>query len=197
MPDRYRVLVLVAGYGGFRWSELVGLRRSSIDGARVLVAEQLQQVNGAWLRDTPKSASSRRVVTLPASVAAELAGHLEEFSQVGPDGLVFVNRLGNPVGPSFRGNVWYPACARAGLATRTHRPGRRPLFVDGPDFHDLRHTAVALSISAGAHPKTIQSMLGHSSIAVTMNTYGHLLEGVESSLADDLDRMRPRPDAAG
>lgn len=42
-------------------------------------------------------------------------------------------------------------------------------------FHDLRHTFAALLIAEGAHAKAIQEAMGHSSIMVTMNTYGHLM----------------------
>lgn len=189
MPDRYRSLVLVAAFGGLRWGEAVGLRRCDVDGARLAVAGQLHLVNGRWVREQPKTAAGRRMVVLPESVGAELAAHMERFTGEHPDALVFTNQHGNPVGKSFRFNVWLPALARAGLVTMTRRSGRVPSYGKGPTFHDLRHTAAALAIQAGAHPKAIQSRLGHASIGVTMNTYGHLIDdGTE--LAADLDRLR-------
>jgi integrase len=57
-------------------------------------------------------------------------------------------------------------------------------------FHDLRHTAVALAITQGAHPKAIQARLGHSSITTTLNTYGHLFASLDVELADRLDDVR-------
>jgi integrase len=50
-------------------------------------------------------------------------------------------------------------------------------------FHDLRHTSVALAIAAGAHPKAIQARMGHSSISVTLDRYGHLLPDLDESIA--------------
>jgi integrase len=57
-------------------------------------------------------------------------------------------------------------------------------------FHDLRHTCAALLIAQGAHPKAIQAHLGHSSIQVTMDRYGHLFPDALEQLADRLDAAR-------
>ena len=77
----------------------------------------------------------------------------------------------------------------AGLGT-VEIVNKVPAYRGAPRFHDLRHTAASLAIAAGAHAKTIQQRLGHSSIGVTMDRYGHLMAGVDEQLADDLDRMR-------
>ena len=54
-------------------------------------------------------------------------------------------------------------------------------------FHDLRHTAAALMIAQKAHPKLIQSRLGHSSYQVSFDTYGHLFPALDEELARGLD----------
>ena len=91
---------------------------------------------------------------------------------------MFPNQGGRPLnGPSFRGNIWVRAVDRAGIA-----PGLRP--------HDLRHTAVALAIAAGAHPKVIQARMGHASIGVTLDRYGHLFPEHDAEIAVSLDRLR-------
>jgi integrase len=54
-------------------------------------------------------------------------------------------------------------------------------------FHDLRHTHAALLIAAGEHPKVIQARLGHASIGTTLDTYGHLFEGLDEAAAEKLD----------
>ncbi len=56
-------------------------------------------------------------------------------------------------------------------------------------FHDLRHSCAALLIAEGAHPKAIMDWLGHSSIQVTLGTYGHLFPNLEASLVDALDEV--------
>jgi len=50
-------------------------------------------------------------------------------------------------------------------------------------FHDLRHSSVALAIAEGAHPKAIQTRMGHSSIRVTLDRYGHLFPELDEGLA--------------
>lgn len=180
ISDRYRSWVLIAAYGGLRWSEAVGLRRRDIDEGRITVTEQLiRRAGGAWERTEPKTRAGRRVITLPETVVGEVDEHLGRWAQPGPDGLVFPNRGGRPLnGPSFRGNVFAPACVRAGVT---------PV----PRIHDLRHTAAALMVQAGAHPKAMQVRMGHSSIMVTLDRYGHLFPEMDAELAVRLDDLRP------
>jgi integrase len=71
--------------------------------------------------------------------------------------------------------VWLPAVRVAELAPL------RP--------HDLRHTAVALWIAAGANPKEVTVRAGHTSVAFTLDRYGHLFEGYDAELRDRLDAM--------
>ena len=56
-------------------------------------------------------------------------------------------------------------------------------------MHDLRHTSVSLLIEIGAHPKVIQERLGHSSITVTMDVYGHLFPSLAEALTERLDEV--------
>ena len=58
---------------------------------------------------------------------------------------------------------------------------------EGVRFHDLRHTHVSILIGLGAHPKAIMERLGHSSITVTLNTYGHLFPELDESLTEGLE----------
>jgi integrase len=59
----------------------------------------------------------------------------------------------------------------------------------GLRFHDLRHTAVALAIGQGAHPKAIQGRMGHSSIVTTLDRYGHLVPALDEQIAEGLDTV--------
>src|SRR5207248_8956630 len=72
-------------------------------------------------------------------------------------------------------------------------------FPEGLRFHDLRHTCAALLVAQGAHPRAIMERLGHSSISVTLNTYGHLFPSVDEALTDRLDSVfnASRPSATG
>lgn len=179
MRDRYRAWVLVAAWGGLRWSETVGLRREMVDGSRLRISEQqIRRKSGEWDTRATKTAAGVRTVVLPSSVAVELGAHMEQFAGAGPRGLVFPNREGSPLShSSFTGNVFKPALMRAGIDRATR-------------IHDLRHTAVALAVATGAHPKVIQVRMGHASISVTLDRYGHLFPESDGGLADDLDALR-------
>lgn len=88
--------------------------------------------------------------------------------------LVFLAARGGPLRHSaFWRSVWLPALKTAGL--------------EGVRIHDLRHTCVALLVEQGAHPKAIQAHLGHSSITVTLDRYGHLFPDNLERLADRLE----------
>ena len=56
-------------------------------------------------------------------------------------------------------------------------------------FHDLRHTAASLLLSAGVHPKVVQERLGHSTISITLDTYSHVLGTLQRDAADRLDEV--------
>lgn len=171
--ERWRTLVLVAGYGGLRWGELAGLRARRVDltGRRVQVVEQLD-LTGRRVSE-PKTAAGRRWVTLPASVVDELADHIDGK---GGDDLVWTAPAGGPLVHRNFMRRWHPACIKLSLG--------------GCTPHDLRHTAVALAIAEGAHPKAIQERMGHSSITVTLDRYGHLFEGMDATIAGKLDDTR-------
>lgn len=175
MP-RWRPLLFTSAYAGLRWSESVGLRAKNVDLLRrkITVAEQLVQLDdGSFVRQEPKTRAGVRTVSIPPFLAEMLQEQLDRWAQPGPDGLVFPNSAGNPlVQASFQSNVFKPATRRAGVA---------PLR-----WHDLRHTAVALAIGQGAHPKAIQQRMGHSSVTMTLDRYGHLFPEIDEAIADGL-----------
>jgi integrase len=174
--SRYRALVLVGAYGGLRIGELAGLRRGRVDLLRgtIDVAEIVVEVRGQLYTGPPKTRAGRRTVGLPRAVVEELAAHM---GPVGPaDAHVFTAERGGVLRTSnFRTKVWLPAVRAAGLEPL------RP--------HDLRHTAVALWIAAGANPKEVAVRAGHTSVAFTLDRYGHLFEGHDAELRDRLDAM--------
>jgi integrase len=94
-----------------------------------------------------------------------------------PNALVFTSPRGLPVRHDlFYARHFKPAVRRA-LPANKH----------GLRFHDLRHTCASLSIAAGVDPKLISARLGHSSITITLDRYGHLFPSVEEALAEKLD----------
>lgn len=175
-PD-WEDLVLTAAFTGLRWGELVGLKvgRLDLDRRSISVVEQVVEVSGQFEWGPPKTAAGRRVVALPAALVDMLAVRLKR-PEVICSSLVFPTPLGEPIRRSnFARRVWAPAVHALGL--------------DGLRFHDLRHTAVAMAISQGAHPKTLQQRMGHSSITVTLDRYGHLYEGLDARVAEGLNDL--------
>jgi integrase len=175
VDGHWEALVLSAAYAGLRWGELAGLRHQQLDLERrtIAVVEQLNETAGRLEWGPPKTAAGRRSVSIPSALAEVLAAHLER-PLVSRSGLVFPSPLAEPLRRSnFTRRVWAPATRSVGLT--------------GLRFHDMRHTAVALAIDQGAHPKAIQERMGHSSITVTLDRYGHLYEGLDNAIADGLD----------
>ena len=184
----YRSVVLTAAYTGTRFGELAALRVDRLDllRRRLTVAHTLSDVRGRWSLKPPKTAASRRQVALPQFLCDVLSEHLASVP-AGDDGFVFQAPRGGPLRRSnFRRRVWLPAVRRS-----VGEPMR---------FHDLRHTHVAMLIAQGEHPKTIQARLGHASIATTLDTYGHLFEGLDEAAANRLNvaaAPSARPEAPG
>lgn len=175
---RFRAFILLATYGGLRMGELAGLRRKRIDVLKstVTVAEQLVESNGQRFFGPPKTNKSKRTVPLPRSIMTEIENHLSTYVEPDGEALVFTGERGGLLRrKGFSDSYWQPAIEEAGL--------------DGLRVHDLRHTFVALWIAMGADPKTISVRAGHSSVAFTLDRYGHLYEANEHDIAERLDIM--------
>ena len=165
IDPRYRALVYLGAYGGLRLGELLALRRDRVNPLtrKVDVATTLGEVRGKLVENPPKTRAGRRTVSIPPSVAAELERHLAAFPG-GEGDYLFTAHCGGPVrAAGWRQRVWGPAVRRAGFE------GLRP--------HDLRHTAVALWIEAGASPNEVAARAGHASVVTVLDRYGHLLPG--------------------
>jgi integrase len=183
----YRVLVLTAAYTGLRASELGGCgsgtwtsgAASSTSASRSSsLRARTRRPAGVTFGDL-KSRKSRRTVALPRFLRALLAEHAA--GRTG-DELVFVTTTGAPI----RHNLFYRRCFRPAVTAAL------PAAKHGLRFHDLRHTYAAMLVSTGAHPKVVSEHLGHGSIAITMDRYGHLYEGVHAATADALDALWTR-----
>lgn len=174
----YPTLVYTTAYVGLRWGELAGLRLSKVDPLRrtIRVDEQLIEVKGELSYGPPKSAAGRRTVTMPRFLC-EMVGAAMGSKTAKKSGLVFPSPNGEPMRRgNFRRRVWLDAVKAAKVG-------------EGFRFHDLRHTAVALAIAQGAHPKAIQERLGHASVSLTLDRYGHLFPSLEEKIADGLDDL--------
>jgi integrase len=98
--------------------------------------------------------------------------------------LLFTDRRGQPLRrTNWRRRVWGPAVVAAGLEP-------------APTPHDLRHTAAAVAIAQGAHPKAIQARLGHGSIRTTLDLYGGLFPSLDVELVERLEVVRTQARAS-
>ena len=168
------LLVRFAAFTGLRLGENLALRIRDLDlvGERVTVRQSAAEVRGVMHIGETKT-GERRSVPIAASLLEPLAKQIEGRDR---DEFVWPNRDGGPLrGSTLRSRHYKPAAARAGLK--------------GLRFHDLRHTCVALLVRLGAHPKAIQEWVGHSSITMTLDQYGHLFPSIEVALAARLDEL--------
>lgn len=174
IDSRYSAMVLAAAYTGLRFSELRALRVDRFDALRrtIRVSASLVESRGQFYFEKPKSEASRRTVRVPAFLVDALAAHLAKYSD--DSGLIFSAPTGGPIRRSnFRRRIWLPA-----VETSVGQPCT---------FHDLRHSHAAILIAQGEHPKVIQERLGHASIKTTLDTYGHLFEGLDEAATDRLE----------
>jgi integrase len=181
-----RALYTLAVTTRMRAGELYGLRWEDVDlharRLRVRRALQRQRGNGLVLI-TPKTARSRRTIILSRRAIAALREHrthqLEQRLVTGPLWedleLVFVNATGGSLNPSTQTHSFQETLARVGL------PRVR--------FHDLRHTAATLLLAQGTHAKVVSEMLGHATIALTLDTYSHLVPVLHEQAAATMDSL--------
>lgn len=180
IEPRFKALILVAGFGGLRISELVGLRLGNVDWPRgtIRVVEATTMVNGHRIDGTTKTAAGRRSVRMPSQVMEALKVHVDTYPRT-RDGRVFSSARGLVIrAPHFNAGPFARACEKAGL------PHMR--------FHDLRHSAVSFWIASGASPKLVQVKAGHSSISVTFDTYGHLFEDADDKATASMEDLLAR-----
>lgn len=197
-PHRQAALYHVAIRCGLRKGELNGLRWRDIDLQRrqIRISGQIQDGE----RTEGKSKHAHRTIPISATLVEVLRCHLqnqEEERSISPPGwnrggYVFCTEYGTPFNPA---NIWRQFDAfqrRAGLTEpcticdgdRKQRDSTEPCgvcegygVVSSFRFHDMRHTYAALSLAAGVDIFTVSRRMGHSSITVTSDRYGHLYQG--------------------
>lgn len=174
IDQRWRTLVIFAAYAGLRAGEISALRVGRLDLMRgkVHVVESAAEVHGRLVIG-PTKTYENRTVSLPPFLRDMLAEHLSSRAD-DPDSFVFQS----PEGGQIRHSSW---------SRRFFAPATREAGLDGFRFHDLRHTCAALLISLGAHPRAIMERLGHSSITVCLDRYGHLFPSLDEALTEGLN----------
>ena len=183
--ERLQALYVLAVHTGLRQGELLALKWDDLDleeGA-LRVRRTLTHAGGKYSMSEPKTKKSRRTVRLTSGAVAALRGHLErqmgEMDRLGslykPGGLVFANETGGIINPSnLRNRSFKRVLKLAGLPVSTR-------------FHDLRHTCATLLLSSNVNPKAVSEMLGHANIAITLDTYSHVLPDMQEKAAKALE----------
>ncbi len=167
---------------GMRRGEVVALRwrHVDLDKAQISIEESIEQTK-TGLRYKPPKSGKGRTVALPKSVVEELRNHrirqAETFLKLGirlsEDGFVVAQADGSSLQPRSLSHAFQLFLAK-------HKLPRVRL-------HDLRHTHATAMLKNKIHPKVVQERLGHSTIAVTMDIYSHVLEGMQEDAAEIVD----------
>jgi integrase len=174
MPDRLRLVVLLAAWCQLRRGELLGLRRRDVDAMRAtLHVEQSRTFtrDGRSLTKSPKTAAGRRSLAVPEHLVVAIREHLDRFTVAEPDALVFTGETGVPLTAGVLQKAW----SRARLAV-----GRPDLHL-----HDLRHTGLTLAAATGATTAELMHRAGHASASAALR-YQHATEDRDRVLADAL-----------
>jgi integrase len=138
--------------------------------ATVSVRRTLTRSGGRYTLGEPKTKKSRRSTRLTPRAANMLEQHLErqlsDIQMLGDNyadqGLVFSTNTGTPFNPS-------------NMRQRSFTPLLRKANIPHIRFHDLRHTCATLLLGKGTHPKFVQELLGHATVAITLDTYSHVM----------------------
>src|SRR5215210_7828249 len=178
--DRLEALYVLAIHTGLRQGELLGLKWDDVDldDGSLQVRRTLSITKNGPVFTSPKTTGSRRSVKLTQRAIEALRSHLDrqlaEIDRVGSlwreSGLIFASETGEPLDRRTVTNMKFkPLLKRAGLP-----PVR---------FHDLRHTCATLLLTRNVNPKIVSEMLGHSTIAITLDTYSHVLPNMRDQAA--------------
>ena len=186
--DRLYAMWMLFVMTGMRRGEVLGLRWQDVDltTGRIAVRQTLVEVAYELHFSEPKTKRSRRTVSIDGVTGSVIAAHRERQDEErlalgAPEhDLLFVQPDGRPLQPQ---NI---SQAFGNLVRRLRLPPIR--------LHDLRHTSATLALSAGIHPKVVSERLGHSSIAITLDTYSHVVPGLQEAAASTLASLVLGPD---
>ena len=171
-------------FTGLRRSEALALRWRDVDLVLgyISVNRTLHQLNDkSFVFRQPKTEKSRRTVALPPSLSIVLRQHQESQQKqrallataVSDDDLIFAQLDGSPLLPHSITNAWRRLVKQAGF--------------QGVRLHDARHTHATLMLKQGVNAKIISERLGHSSVVITLDTYSHVLPGLQEAAARGFD----------
>ena len=186
--SRYHDLFELIARTGMRRGEAIALKWRDVDFKRreLRIRETLSRVQGSLTLTDTKTPRSRRSLALSPAVEVVLKripqDQAARRAEIGPlwhsTGFVFTTLDGRPIDPRNALRAFRSAASAAGLPKSTN-------------IHTLRHSAASMMIDNGTHLKVVSDVLGHASIAITADTYGHLyptqVRDAMDALSDALD----------
>ena len=183
--DRLEAVFIVALSTGLRRGEVLGLRWQDVDleGRVLFVRQALQRVDRALKMVPPKTHRSSRPIPLPqfavTAFSQQKVRQANDRRLVGraweDGGLVFTTEIGTPLEPRNVNRRFYAARSAAGL--------------EWVRLHDLRHAFATFLLDQGEELRTVMDLLGHSTIRLTADTYGHVLPSRARKAADVIDKV--------
>jgi integrase len=185
--DRFEALYVLAIHCGLREGELLGLKWDDLDleVGTLSVCRTLSETKEVGrMFEPPKNSNGRSTKLTPGGIEAlrdHLARQLEEIKRAGDrykdQGLVFPSQTGTPMNAkNLTARSFKPLLAEAGLPRSVR-------------LHDLRHTCATLLLGKGVHPKIVQELLGHATIAITLDTYSHVLPNMQSEAVKAIEEV--------
>lgn len=202
---RLEAVFTVALSLGLREGEILGLRWKDIDldAGTLQVTYSLQRVKRPGQGKSklellsPKTDKSQRLLVLPQVTVAALHAHRarqqDERAVCGSrwveTGMVFTTSVGTMIDPRSLLRSFTPIISAPDLTDPQPDLAKKRKLLPPLRFHDLRHSAATLLLAQGVHPRYIMELLGHSSISLTMNTYGHILQEMKHETARQMDAL--------
>jgi integrase len=180
VPDRFRLLVLLAAFGSMRWGEVAALRRSDVapDGSSIRIARAIVELPGRGVVfGPPKSRAGAREVAIPEALRDDLSKHLANYVDEAPDSLLFTGELsGGPVRRSnFSQRVKWPT-----MVTKLGMPSLH--------FHDLRHAGNIWASKSGTSTRDLMARMGHDDMRAAM-IYQRATSEADRRIAEQLSAM--------
>jgi integrase len=182
--DHFEALYVLAVTAGLREGELLGLKwdDADLDAETLSVRRTLSETRSGRFFEAPKNGKGRSIRLTNQAIEA-LRSHRKRQNEqrlvLGTlwqdNGLVFPSQKGTPMNAkNLTARSFKPLLERAGLP-RTVR------------VHDLRHTCATLLLGKGVHPKIVQELLGHATIAITLDTYSHVLPNMQGEAVSAME----------
>jgi integrase len=181
--DRFEALYILAVHCGLREGELLGLKWDDLDfeAGKLSVRRTLSETRTGHIFEAPKNGKGRNIHLTQAAKDAlrshrkrQNAERLRVGSKWEDHGLVFPSRKGTTMNAK-------------NLTARHFKPILKRSELPDIRLHDLRHTCATLLIPRGVHPKFVQELLGHATIAITLDTYSHVLPSMSDQTATAME----------